>query len=691
MRPGGPGHQWSVRSALEYLRQGGTARLRVAQLLALVDEPIALWITARVLDADPAVVRSIIATLTRTKIVAYCQFRNTEIRDAVLIELPLAVRQRLHRRLAEVLHECAAPPTRVAQHLLGAGEIHLPWAASALRGAAEDAISDDEIPSAIEYLELASRLTVDDAERAGMLLMLAMIRWRLNPSTSNRSFGRLVAMMRAGSMPVQCLPLAVRCLLWHGRFDDAVVALEQLDTAATGGEPAAIVGRTTLREWLACHYPGLLGEIGGKISFTSESDRVAMFLHSGWRVADADAGRLLADVFMHGECSHAIVRARRLVRAHRLDDTTFGALLMVLDAMTYGGRLDSASSWCESLMLEAAARRAPAWQAIFGIWRSTLYVRTGELDAAIDSAGRALGRVRGESLGTYAGLAVASLVEASTAAGRYREAASYLETNLPESVLQSRIGLHFRRARGRYLTAVGEFGAAEADFLAVGQRMMAWQMDIPGVVPWRNDMAELHLAADDPGGMRAWASAHIGHLRDAARHSSGAVSLRVMAAAASPQQRVGLLRRAVEIAGNGVDTLELATVLSDMADAYREVGERDRARTAARRALRLAEQCGAEPLRAKLSGSRESVLKLATSAEHSHRETVALSQSELRVARLAAAGHRNREIAGELHITTSTVEQHLTRVYRKLSVTRRADLAVALDSSVGASAFTEAG
>lgn len=39
----------------------------------------------------------------------------------------------------------------------------------------------------------------------------------------------------------------------------------------------------------------------------------------------------------------------------------------------------------------------------------------------------------------------------------------------------------------------------------------------------------------------------------------------------------------------------------------------------------------------------------------------------------------NRQISGSLHITVSTVEQHLTRVYRKLEVSRRTDLPLAMD------------
>lgn len=44
------------------------------------------------------------------------------------------------------------------------------------------------------------------------------------------------------------------------------------------------------------------------------------------------------------------------------------------------------------------------------------------------------------------------------------------------------------------------------------------------------------------------------------------------------------------------------------------------------------------------------------------------------MASLAAAGRSNRQIGSQLYITVSTVEQHLTRVYRKLAVRRRSEL-----------------
>lgn len=55
--------------------------------------------------------------------------------------------------------------------------------------------------------------------------------------------------------------------------------------------------------------------------------------------------------------------------------------------------------------------------------------------------------------------------------------------------------------------------------------------------------------------------------------------------------------------------------------------------------------------------------------------TGTLTDAERKVAVLAARGSTNRAIAARLYVTPSTVEQHLTRVYRKLRVASRTELA----------------
>jgi DNA-binding CsgD family transcriptional regulator len=65
-----------------------------------------------------------------------------------------------------------------------------------------------------------------------------------------------------------------------------------------------------------------------------------------------------------------------------------------------------------------------------------------------------------------------------------------------------------------------------------------------------------------------------------------------------------------------------------------------------------------------------------------------LTEAECRVVDLVARGWKNREIAEELRLRPKTVEWTLTKVYRKLGVRSRTELALeATRSSSGAAGF----
>jgi DNA-binding CsgD family transcriptional regulator len=55
-----------------------------------------------------------------------------------------------------------------------------------------------------------------------------------------------------------------------------------------------------------------------------------------------------------------------------------------------------------------------------------------------------------------------------------------------------------------------------------------------------------------------------------------------------------------------------------------------------------------------------------------------LTPSEQQVATLVASGRSNREVAEKLHMTVNTVETNLSRIYRKLGVRSRGELAASL-------------
>ena len=104
----------------------------------------------------------------------------------------------------------------------------------------------------------------------------------------------------------------------------------------------------------------------------------------------------------------------------------------------------------------------------------------------------------------------------------------------------------------------------------------------------------------------------------------------------------------------------------------RRVRRRRDARQPLRVALEFFERSGASAFAERARG------ELSATGEHSRPRTDTtrelLTAQERQIARLVADGHTNAEIASKLYISTSTVEYHLRKIYRKLDVKTRTQL-----------------
>ncbi|MFD0746300.1 LuxR C-terminal-related transcriptional regulator [Phytohabitans flavus] len=271
-------------------------------------------------------------------------------------------------------------------------------------------------------------------------------------------------------------------------------------------------------------------------------------------------------------------------------------------------------------------------------------------------------------MGVAIGKPLSTLILACDAMGRHETAAEQLGLPVPEAMFETRFGLQYLRARGRHSLATGNPALALRDFRLCGELMGKWRMDTPAFLPWRADAAEAYLRMGRPEEARPLAEAQLARCGPMSPRAEGR-ALRLLAATREPYQRPVLLHRATDLSQAGGDRYEMAAALNDLAGAYRALGEYRRAATIARRArVVMPEFDGASPATsATLSAQEAAPPDVAGNA-------ATLSEAERRVAVLAALGYSNREIAEKLWITVSTVEQHLTRAYRKLDVTRRSDL-----------------
>jgi len=356
-----------------------------------------------------------------------------------------------------------------------------------------------------------------------------------------------------------------------------------------------------------------------------------------------------------------------------------------------------------------ALRRPAWWQLSPGLVTGCRLLWAGELDRARETLATECAELTRAGQDARAGFTIVWQSELEWRAGRWSEAAALAEE------ATARLGDINPTAVPRLLTCVSGGRAAEAREIAAGvlayceganehisDRQAHWALGLLELSlrdperAWRE--CELATGLLDAAGIRepglvpvapdaVEALVALGRLDDAERilvrleRDAASLAHRWALPAAARARALVLLGhgeargaadladRAAAASGAAGFPLDRARALLVAGEARRRAGER---RLAAERIAAAATVFGELGAPLWLERAEREVRR---ASPRPVRERGALTAAETRVAALVASGRTNKETAAELFTTVATVEAHLTRVYRKLGIRSRTELA----------------
>lgn len=576
--------------------------------------------------------------------------------------------EEVHLRAAKLLHDQGHSAREVARYLVEMAAPADDWALRVLRDAAEAELELGAPETAASYLRRALLDSAPDGEeRAALLVELATAERAFDPSASVRHVSQSVSMLAS--------------------TEERAAALSRLSPMMLATSPAPIT--EMVRE--------VVRDFGSQQELSSadrvlrvEARRRYLMIEDPMGIADnvrrlrelgpnppleSAAQRELLSVLLYAATVTAEIGSSEVARlAHRVLErepartehvhTGLSLLANVLIGADAPGDLPSWLDRARQQRQEDVVART-----LLCTEKGLVLMSAGRLDEALSVMREAielggLGWEHGNS-GTL--LTVAFLA---------------LETgdrDLTDRVLERGVvpgnnvcvTAAMRLLKGSVATDSRELGPALQRILDLGQQLDRWGMRNPALCPWRGLAAKMHHRLGEVD------EAHllIEQEYELARNWGAPVAigraLRRYAALSDKGEDLRLLREAISVLKESANRIELARAHLLFGRRLREAG-RSGADRHLREARGIAIECGVQRL------IDRATAELGVPASSAPARGPLLTPSEHQVAMLARSGRTNEEIAREARITSRTVEKHLTKIYRKLGVGGRAELADAL-------------
>ncbi|HTU84692.1 MAG TPA: AAA family ATPase [Solirubrobacteraceae bacterium] len=659
-----------VRGRLDEL---GPEAVELARALAVLGDRTLLRQVSSLAGVELERAMPLVDELTLAGIVARAtelRFEHPLVHAAVRDGMSPRHRARLHARAAALLAEERGDPEAIAAHLLSAEPAGNPDSVGALREAGiaalrrgspesaraylERALIEPPPPelqsavrgelgralfaaldtAALEHLAVARTLTTDPRERAGLGLMLAE------------------ACFYAGQRD-KLFAVLGDTLCDLGDADPGLAfAARAMQTAARAGLDHSWPATEHAEHERLVALAGPASETGRKLRLS-----LALVISAAGRRTASETVAIVEDAFEDG-------------MLERTDPGSSTAAGHGLFALVYADALDRAIELAGRMMTHGGASGNALMIGISSHAHGVAHLRRGALADAEASARTSVETATRSEARFAESITRPVLAETLIERGRLVDAVEVLAP-VPAEVEAPAARHYVHLARARLHRARGAREEAITELEKLGEEASHASLRNPTFLPWRSELALL-IAGEDPDRSRELADSELADAIRVKLPRAIGVALRARAASEHGDVREATLRESVAALEQSPARLELTRALIDLGAHLRRAGRRSAAREPLRQALELAHRCAAEPLIA-LAGAE---LQAADGRPRSPWLTGAgaLTPSELRVARLAAQGATNQQIAETLFVTIKTVEMHLSHVYRKLDTRSRTEL-----------------